>query len=251
MGAVVTEDEWTTATNPKLLLKSALKDLPLRKQVLLAAAATRLLDEHLTDPRARDALATIERHHDQLDHDDERYRACVDAIHAIQTEQTRLMVAAGDRWGPQAESYAAVAALAVATAGTNPISLWDVVQFIEQGCFKNAHGTARRKKRSAIRKRLCGVIREVIGNPLRTFMTAPPWMGRGTTQPDGKFVPFTDTVASLAAAIHEGGHYDRLPILADALQDAGVDDADLLAHCRSDTTHSRGCWALDVALCRG
>ena len=39
-----------------------------------------------------------------------------------------------------------------------------------------------------------------------------------------------------------------MPILADALEDAGCDNADFLNHCRSESLHVRGCWALDLLL---
>ncbi|HET6573028.1 MAG TPA: hypothetical protein VFG68_05455 [Fimbriiglobus sp.] len=58
----------------------------------------------------------------------------------------------------------------------------------------------------------------------------------------------TSTAVDLARAIYEGRAFDRLPILADALQDAGCDDEQLLAHCRSEGPHVRGCWAVDLVL---
>jgi hypothetical protein len=45
-----------------------------------------------------------------------------------------------------------------------------------------------------------------------------------------------------------GDAFDRLPILADALEEAGCDEPALLAHCRSDGPHVRGCWAVDLVL---
>ena len=59
---------------------------------------------------------------------------------------------------------------------------------------------------------------------------------------------FSDVVA-LAKGIYEESAFDRMPILADALQDAGCDNPDLLAHLRDpNATHVRGCWALDLIL---
>jgi hypothetical protein len=45
--------------------------------------------------------------------------------------------------------------------------------------------------------------------------------------------------------------FTAMPILADALQDAGCDDADILTHCRGDGPHVRGCWVVDLVLDRG
>ncbi|VTU00337.1 Uncharacterized protein (Fragment) OS=uncultured bacterium PE=4 SV=1 [Gemmataceae bacterium] len=67
-------------------------------------------------------------------------------------------------------------------------------------------------------------------------------------------VPFepvwrTSTVMALAAGIYEERAFERLPILADALQDAGCDADAILDHFREPTAaHVRGCWALDLVL---
>lgn len=53
-------------------------------------------------------------------------------------------------------------------------------------------------------------------------------------------------VVQLAEAVYEDRAFDRLPILADALEDAGCDNADVLAHCRSPGPHARGCWVVDL-----
>lgn len=58
------------------------------------------------------------------------------------------------------------------------------------------------------------------------------------------------TVPKLAQAIYAERAFDRLPILADALEDAGCADAELLAHLRGPGPHARGCWALDLVLDR-
>jgi hypothetical protein len=58
------------------------------------------------------------------------------------------------------------------------------------------------------------------------------------------------TVRKLAAAIYEDRTFDRLPVLADALEEPGCDAAELLAHLRGPGPHVRGCWALDLLLGR-
>jgi hypothetical protein len=66
-----------------------------------------------------------------------------------------------------------------------------------------------------------------------------------------------DTIPKLAQAIYDdrdlpSGHLDhtRLAILADALEDAGCTDAQLLGHLRGPGVHERGCWAMDAILGR-
>jgi hypothetical protein len=83
-------------------------------------------------------------------------------------------------------------------------------------------------------KRRGDILREICGNPFRPVTVAPSWL--------------TATVVSLAEGIYADRAFDRLPILADALQDAGCDNEDILAHCRSDGPHVRGCWVVDRLL---
>jgi hypothetical protein len=55
-------------------------------------------------------------------------------------------------------------------------------------------------------------------------------------------------VVKLAQAVYDERAYDRLPVLADALEDAGCHDADILTHCRGPGPHVRGCWLIDLLL---
>jgi hypothetical protein len=59
------------------------------------------------------------------------------------------------------------------------------------------------------------------------------------------------TVPKLAAAIYDERAFDRLPVVADALEDAGCTDAAILGHCRAGGEHVRGCWAVDLELGKG
>lgn len=61
----------------------------------------------------------------------------------------------------------------------------------------------------------------------------------------------TETVLSLASGISAESAFDRMPILADALEEAGCDHADILTHCRGDGPHVRGCWVVDLLLSKG
>lgn len=61
----------------------------------------------------------------------------------------------------------------------------------------------------------------------------------------------TPAVLALASSIVNDRAFDRLPILADALEEAGCDDADVLAHCRGPGPHFYNCWVLRLIFCRG
>jgi hypothetical protein len=82
------------------------------------------------------------------------------------------------------------------------------------------------------------LVRDLFGNPLRPApVPNPSWLA----WQDG-------AVVKLAQGIYADRAFDRLPILADALEEAGCDNADILAHYRQPGLHMRGCWALDLIL---
>lgn len=58
----------------------------------------------------------------------------------------------------------------------------------------------------------------------------------------------TDTVKAIAQRAHDVGDFSALPILADALEDAGCEDTSILEHLRGAEGHVRGCWCLDAVL---
>jgi len=83
----------------------------------------------------------------------------------------------------------------------------------------------------------CNLLRDVFGNPFRKTAINRAWLAWN----DG-------TVRKLAQVIYDTRAFDRLPLLADALEDAGCTDADILSHCRQSGEHVRGCWVVDALL---
>ena len=78
------------------------------------------------------------------------------------------------------------------------------------------------------------LVRCIFGNPFRPATLDPTWQ--------------TSAVVSLAQAIYNDYAFERLPLLADALEDAGCHHEDILAHCRGPGPHVRGCWVVDLLL---
>jgi hypothetical protein len=61
----------------------------------------------------------------------------------------------------------------------------------------------------------------------------------------------TPAVLSIARRAYDERDFTALPVLADALGDAGCDNQDLLQHCRErGLVHCRGCWVIDLLLGR-
>jgi hypothetical protein len=81
------------------------------------------------------------------------------------------------------------------------------------------------------------LLRCLLGNPFRPAVGDPYWLAWNN-----------GTLPALAQAIYDDRAFDRLPILADALEDAGCTNADLLDHCRGGGDHVRGCWVVDLIL---
>jgi hypothetical protein len=87
----------------------------------------------------------------------------------------------------------------------------------------------------------CRLIRDIFRGPVRAASALAPdclsWNG--------------GTVPKLAESVYAERAFDRLPLLADALEDAGCSDPDLLGHLRGRGPHVRGCWAVDLLLEKG
>lgn len=56
------------------------------------------------------------------------------------------------------------------------------------------------------------------------------------------------TARNMAQAIYEGQSFGEMPILADALEEVGCANEEILSHCRQPGEHIRGCWVLDLLL---
>ncbi|VTT98736.1 Uncharacterized protein OS=Sorangium cellulosum (strain So ce56) GN=sce5710 PE=4 SV=1 [Gemmataceae bacterium] len=78
------------------------------------------------------------------------------------------------------------------------------------------------------------MLRDIFGNPFRPVVFTPEWR--------------TCTAVALAQLMYESRDFSPMPILADALQDAGCANDDILNHCRGPGPHVRGCWVVDLVL---
>ena len=81
---------------------------------------------------------------------------------------------------------------------------------------------------------ICELLRDIFGNPFRPVAFDPAWQN--------------STAVGLAASMYESRDFSAMPILADALEDAGCDHPDILAHGRGSGPHVRGCWVVDLVL---
>lgn len=98
-----------------------------------------------------------------------------------------------------------------------------------------AHPSLHRQEKEAYLLTMTHLVRDIFGNPFRPVKFNKKWR--------------TTDVLLLAQGIYDERAFDRMPILADALQDAGCDNEDVLSHCRDPKqVHVRGCWVVDLVL---
>jgi len=233
------ESQWLSAnTRPLTMLAHIDRTAGTRKKLLIAVAGLRLVEE-LLPVEIRTAIDDIERSDESDDPPGVLYKSLVQV-----RNYRRAHLVRGETWETwqTAAQYALIAAL-------DP-----TVQPGNRRCFEwvimaRTHEAARGAKQTIlgeIRSQLCNLIREIVGNPFQPWQVVPDFLGGGRVQPDGRTIQLSDSARSLAEQIHIDQAYDRLPILADALEESSVTDAAMLAHCRSDAHHLRGCWALEV-----
>jgi hypothetical protein len=82
----------------------------------------------------------------------------------------------------------------------------------------------------------CRWLREIFGNPFRPPQFDPTWLSADAS--------------TLASTMYDQRRFDGMPVLADALEEAGCTEQAILKHCRSKHKHARGCWLLDLLLAR-
>jgi hypothetical protein len=85
-------------------------------------------------------------------------------------------------------------------------------------------------------RRQADLLRELFGNPFRPAAVAASWL--------------TPVVVGIAQEARDSDDWGALPVLADALEESGCTDVELLAHLRGSAPHCRGCWALDSLLAK-
>jgi hypothetical protein len=104
----------------------------------------------------------------------------------------------------------------------------------DEGTVQLVARTVDRRELPAEKRFLAATLQCVFGNPFHPISFSPSW--------------HTDTTVALARQMYESRDFGAMPILADALQDAGCDSEDILNHCRGEGPHVRGCWVADLVL---
>ncbi len=215
----MTEAEWLVCTDPTPMLEFLRGKASDRKLRLFAVACCRRIWHILIDERCQRAVELAEQSADYpisrhlLDSASaEAWEASEDAIG--DSGQSSL-AGTGITWVRMADASAA------ASYASNDYLAEEGVLEVMRAAAAATFDPGGEKSGQASQ------LRCLFGNPFCPLTADPLWL--------------TSTVIALAQTIYADRAFDRLPILADALEDAGCDNADVLAHCRSEGPHVRGC----------
>jgi hypothetical protein len=215
----VTEQEWLVCTDPTPMLRFLRGKVSDRKFRLFAVGCCRRIPSYASDPRNKYEIEMAERLADGLAglaSKADRRPALLNGVSAIHA--------------PQCGSAGSTSAASVATA-------W--VAFSVEGTTNSAWQQAYdREREDQIR-----LLHDVFANPFRVVSLDA--------------ADLTPSVISLATAAYEermlpSGQLDpqRLAVLADAVEESGCDNVDMLMHLRSPGPHIRGCWVVDLLLAK-
>jgi hypothetical protein len=247
----MTEAEWLACTNPQLMLEFLRRKASDRKVRLFAVACCRRVWSSLEDEEFRDAVRKAESFADGLAdraemlQSHEKARAIFVTLHgkdngpgaALTTScfpsppksfLQRVVDALDDPWWEDEMDKGDPLAPALVTARHAARAAADLQG---QWCGPDAPARIAEHREQTV------LVRCLFGNPFRPRPVCAAWLTR--------------EVRALADGIYVERAFDRMPLLADALEASGCTNADLIEHCRSGGEHARGCWVVDLLLGKG
>jgi hypothetical protein len=252
----MTDAEWLALTDTLPAVNAAAPHVSDRKLRLFVIACCRRVWHMLPDDGYRKAVEVAERFCDGLATSRQlaRARNIATALHQAWLEATPSLRSRRDL-----APFEAYQCASVAFDKESPKSPWrTLVGRYSGGSYSALYGTdgaataaayaamhegqsePDESVLSAERAVQCALLRDIVGTPQGPPSAVDPawlhWQG--------------GAVPKLAAGIYDERAFDRLPLLADALEDAGCADATILGHCRGSGEHVRGCWAVDLVLRR-
>ncbi len=237
----MTEIDWQTTTTGAYDMQRYIRaKASSRKLQLLLCAACRLVLDHLPADRIRPILAGVELYAEGL--------ATLDEFRDVQSAAQLLSQDAIGESDQQTPRAAALRALRAVVSNPLDDALHRIIVWVESAAAREAGGGLARAARGRRHAELCHLFREVFGNPFVSRRVVPSWMQPADRSSPGWLIRVSETAKGLAAGIQRDQAFDRFPLLADALEEEGCTDDELLLHLRIPAPHVRGCWALDLVL---
>jgi hypothetical protein len=223
----MTEEEWLTNTDPLAMVRF-LRELPPRDRIsdrklrLFACACCRKLEKYV-EPICVESIVRWERLADEGVRKTDYPQALGDAYSSLRGPYTEPE--------PQTPEYLGSCCCLNLNWDTKnvPASVDAIITDTQRAGIEYAE--------------LARMLRDVVGNPCRRVVT------KRTHYRLRQWRAWNEgTVVRLAQSMYDSRCFDEMPILHDALSDAGCDNLDILEHCRTDGGHIRGCWVVDLLL---
>ncbi len=158
----------------------------------------------------------------------------------LQAKRSKKVVLASERYADKRAALRELQAAADAAAGVTGNAAGDAAFYSARGdAWSAAWSVSAALAESVLNPEVqAALLRCVTGNPFRRL---PP--------PDPAWLSWnSSTVVRMAEQIYEDRRWEDMPVLGDALEDAGCQDAEVLGHCRSGGEHTRGCFLVDWVL---
>jgi hypothetical protein len=230
----MTEQEWMRCKNLGALLNFVKSRLHERRLRLLAVAWLRAVKyfDVWSQPDSRGAIDVTEKTADGLTTHAERLRAVNAAEMVAQTLSADMDEFGPDEYVEQPILFARACVQALSPPANETIC--DVLRILQSRGFNTYQGQPDYQLGVQQGTLNLALFRDIVGNPFRPVAIDPRWL--------------TSTVLDLAAAIYDERAFDRMPILADSLMDAGCNSNEIIEHCRASGPHVRGCWVIDLLL---
>lgn len=232
----MTEAEWLSCTDPKPMLEFLRGKASERKLRLFACACGRRVWHLLADARSRRALEVAERFADGQAGAEDLRLAVIGAENVADA-----LLGSATTAGDQAQASAAHAAFS-ATLSAEVAADYAAANAASAAyhAASAAAAPSAARAREVERAHQADLLREIFGDPARPPHVLPAWLAWNDS-----------TIPKLAQAVYEERAFDRLPILGDALEEAGCADKAILDHCRQPGEPVRGCWVIDLLTGRG
>ena len=228
----MTEAEWLASEDPNKL-RHEFDAESARKWRLFACACMRRVWPLFPDDRSRGAVEVSELFADGLATDEELSEAFDHA------QEAALRWYGGAEGVPDSCALLAACGVDIASEFRPPNGIPDhcaaaVAEAEVEYAAPHDAEEAAEWARASEQAEQATLFRDIFGNPFRPVAFDPAWR--------------TDTAVSLARGMYDSRDFTAMPILADALQDAGCEDEQVLRHCREPRPHVRGCWVCDLVL---
>jgi hypothetical protein len=241
-GPVMKPKHWKDCTDPVLMMSilrqrlgSSHKKRRQRKFTLFNCACLRDRWAAMTDPRLRTAVEFLEKDADQKEKTKHLERILNDATQAYYDllRERQLEHYYEDVVGHPEDmncEFTAANFLGVYRVG-GPFAELNWIERIRYSDRQPPNDPAAWEARQLL---LCDYLRDIFGNPYL----------HGTFQKKWR----TEHTVGLSAQMYETRNYVAMPFLADALEEAGCNNSEILKHCRGEGVHVRGCWVIDLIL---